>query len=186
MARQKKQPKPQPSTAACNVTSRANDFCRLSGWMAEEILSATDAEYSELVEAAEYAVEYLQDVPDAEARLLVELLRDALAKTKPPKDVDEDEEQDERLGEPTAREREAAIDYLVLRLKPEFLQRACVIAREELAEHSSEYHGFFYKLRDLLDYVNFRWSEDYFESNWRELVEEAARRKQTQPDKEKK
>ncbi|MGD0058534.1 MAG: hypothetical protein ABSD58_03860 [Verrucomicrobiia bacterium] len=98
-----------PSEAAENVARVAGNFYAPNIALGE-IAQAVDMEYRELVETAEMAVEYLEEVPDAEARILVRLLRNAVLKVTTPKHSDEEGEQPiVPLPDPTPKEREAAV-----------------------------------------------------------------------------
>jgi len=168
----------KPSSAAENVARAAATFDE-SYYVWEAVAQAADSEYSELVRTAEEAAAYLEEVPDADARILVRLLRDALIKATPPKDLDEQPEQQlHPPRDPTTEEREAAIGYLAVCMNAEFAKMVLGLNEDKTDLAHDDKSITFDRLKEGLRKVGFRWTDDYFEKQLRKLIEEAAQRRQ--------
>lgn len=116
----------EPSRAAQKIADRAMIF-KVSGYVWEEIARAADDEYGSLVQTAKEVVEYVEGLPDAEARIFVRLLRNDLENVTPPKNVvEQSEEQFEALPDPGARELEAAVGYLAVCMNQDFARMVLV------------------------------------------------------------
>jgi hypothetical protein len=187
MSKRAKKPKREeyePSTAAENVARVAGNFYAPNIALGE-IAQAVDVEYRELVETAEMAVEYLEEVPDTQARILVRLLRDALLKVTTPKTSDEEGEQPiVTLPDPTPREREAAVGYLAVCMNPKFGKMVLGLNEDETALARGDDASALDRFKEMLQEVGFRWTDSYFESQWKNLVEEAARQRQAMDEAE--
>ena len=166
----------EPSSAAKNVARVVADFDS-AYYVLEAVAGAADREYAELVETAEDAVEYLETVPDAAARLLVYQLRNDLEKVTPPKNSDgQTEEKLAFLPDPKPKEREAAIGYLIVRMNPEFSKMVLGLNEDKTALARGDDTHYLEIFKEMLREVGFRWTDGYFERQWTKLIEEAAQR----------
>jgi hypothetical protein len=172
------------SEAAENVARVAGDFYT-PNIVLGEIAQAVDTEYRELVETAEMAAEYLEEVPDTQARILVRLLRDALLKVTTPKASDEEGEQPiVPLPDPTPKEREAAVGYLAVCMNPKFGKMVLGLREDKTALARGRDTLALDRFKKMLRGVGFRWTDDYFENQWTNLVEEASRQRQAMDEAE--
>jgi len=166
----------EPSVAAQRIADRANlldDSCYVWG----DIASTADGEFDALARTIKDVIEYLERLPDAEARILVRLLRDDLAKITPPKNaVEQTEEQPGPGPDPDAREVEAAIGYLTVCMTEDFVIKVLRLRESEIA-HDSHADSFdLEKFKGMLRSVGFRWADSYFKAHWLRLIEEAHKR----------
>src|SRR5208282_335930 len=105
------------------------------------------------------AVEYLEEVPDAEARILVRLLRNAVLKVTTPKHSDEEGEQPiVPLPDPTPKEREAAVGYLAVCMNPKFGEMVLGLDEDKTALARGDDAIALDRLKEMLREVGFRWT----------------------------